>query len=109
MTDITEFARQAVRRFAENQQHIVERLHLDLSPESVEHFIKSCFHASLIPDENRWPSATLMCYRKRGENDFHIHFKSPRDISAGEIAKLAHAVAADCHICCISDNRKLTI
>ena len=109
MVDIREFARQAEARFRESQQGIAEKFNLNLSTEAVEDFIKSSYYASLIPDENRWPCVCLMCYKKGSEKSSHILFDSPRDISAHEIAKMSHAVADDCHICCISDNGKLTI
>ena len=109
MVGIDEFARKAVARFSKSKQGRPEISKLNLSPEAVEHFIKSSYYASLIPDENRWPCVSLRCYEKGNEKSFYICFDSPRDISAHEIAKMSHAVADDCHICCISDNGKLTI
>jgi hypothetical protein len=113
MVDIGEFAWQAAAQFRKSQQGIAERFNLNLSPQAVEDFIKSSFYASLIPDENRWPSVCLMCYKKGSEQNSlilrDILFDSPRDISADAIARMSHAVADNCHIYCMSDNGKLTI
>ena len=109
MDNIDTFAREAAAQFHQQQQKEEERFNLHLSPNVVEDFIKSSYYASLIPDETRWPCVCLICYKKVGEESFHILFDSPIDISAHEIAKVSHAVADECHICCISDNGKLTI
>jgi hypothetical protein len=109
MTDIGEFVRHVVKDFVERQRGTQERYKLNLQPDAVERFIKSAYYATLIPDENRWPNVTLMCYKKGSETDFHLLFPSSIDISSYEIAKLSHAVADDCHLCCVSDSEKLTI
>jgi len=103
MDDIGNFIEKASIRFLANQHG------LDLFPETVKHFIKSAYYASMIPDENRYPCVCLMCYKKENNQSFSMLFDPPKNISADEIAKISHAVADDCHICCISDNGKLTI
>jgi hypothetical protein len=109
MIDIEEFARSAVRDFVERQRGVPERYDLNLPPAVVEGLIKSAYYASLIPDENRWPRVTLMCYRKGSERDCHLLFPSPISIAPVEIAKLSHAVGNDSHLCCVADNGRLDI
>lgn len=107
--DIDEFARQAAADFAKSQTGREDQYQLELPASVVEEFIKAAFYASLIPDENRWPRATLMCYRKGTEIDFHFLFDSRLPVSAAEIAKLSHAVGEGSHIGCIADRGALTI
>ena len=109
MIDIEEFARHAVTDFLERQRGVPERYNLNLPPDAVAHLIRSAHYASLIPDENRWPRVTLMCYRKGSETDFHLLFPSRINITPVEIAKLSHAVRTDSHLCCIADNGTLSI
>ncbi len=63
----------------------------------------------MIPDEGRWPSVCLMSYRNECKGDVHHTFSSPTQLTSQEIAKLAHAVPIGGHICCVSDNKKLSI
>ena len=74
MNNIDEFARRAAERFRAKQQSAKADFNLGLSQHSVETFIQTCFYASLIPDETRFPSVTLMCYKKGSETDFHFLF-----------------------------------
>jgi hypothetical protein len=109
MHDIGEFAKQAASRFLDAQKDAAEKLKLGLAPQAVENLIRSAFYASMIMDEGRSPRSTLMCYREGAQSDVHILFEIPSEVSATEIAMLSHAVADDCHICCISKKGILTI
>jgi hypothetical protein len=109
MNNIDEFARRAAGRFRHRQQSSTTDFQLGLSQDAVETFIKTCFYASLIPDETRFPSVTLICYKKGSETDFHFLFLPERDLSATEIAKLSHSVGYDSHLCCIANSGKLTL
>ncbi len=109
MPDIGEFAQQAANQFLESQQGIQDGFNLMLPRQAVEEFINTVFYASLIPDEGRYPSVSLMSYRKGCERAFHFLFDSPIPPSAQEIAKLAHATAPGSHICCICNNGKILL
>ncbi len=109
MADIGEFASRAADRYLEYQETAQLRFNLGLDRPAVEDLVKAVFYASMIPDEGRWPSVCLMCYRKERESGFHFLFNPRREVTAQEIAKLAHATAADGHICCVSDDGKLSI
>src|SRR2546423_1158904 len=98
MADIGEFAREAADRFRVMQDtfqidHALYRSQgLPLTRATAAKFIKAAYYASLIPDEGRWPSTCLMCYRSESTLQFHTLFDEPREPTADEIAKLAHAV-----------------
>ena len=72
--DIGEFAQRAATEFAERQKTAQEKHKLGLLAPEVEKLVKAAFYASLIPDEGRWPSVTLMSYRKGCEMQFHFLF-----------------------------------
>lgn len=108
MADIGEFARQVAERYAQFQER-AERWRLNLPQAAVEEFVKNAYYASQIADEGRWADVCLMAYPKGSELQFHWLFKDPKDPTAEEIAKLAHAVEAGSHICCICDNGQLKL
>src|SRR5438552_17365297 len=101
MEDIGEFAQRAATEFLERQRTAQDQHKLGLLAPEVEKLLKAAFYASLIPDEGRWPSVTLMSYRKGCEMQFHFLFAEPADPTPLEIAKLAHAVERGSHICCM--------
>jgi hypothetical protein len=103
MDDIGDFAQRAATEFLERQKTAQDPHKLGLLASAVERLVRAGFYASLIPDEGRWPSATLMCYQKGCETQFHFLFAKPADPTPHEIAKLAHAVEPGSHICCICD------
>lgn len=109
MGGIGVFARQAADMFAVSQmgREPDHQFNLHLSSAAVEEFVRNAFYASMIPDEGRYPSVCLMCYRKERETGLHFLFNPRREPSAAEIAKLAHATALDGHICCVSVDGKL--
>lgn len=114
LVNIDHFAKQVADWFTEIQDGqdgigIEERFRLNLPPSEVEHLVRSAFYASLIPDECRSPSVSLLCYRKESKARFHVLFDQSLAICPEELAKLAHAVSADTHICCVSENQALTI
>ncbi len=109
MPSIDEFARQATDRFVDSQRHIQAKFNLGLPRQEVEEFIKSVFHASLIPDEGRYPSVCLLCYRRVATLDCHIALNAPIEPSAQQIAKLAYATDPGSHICCICDGGKIAL
>ena len=92
------WGRQAADRFGVIQDtvrtdHTLYRSQgLPLTRPTAEKFIKAAYYASLIPDEGRWPSTCLMCYRSESAFQFHTLSDEPREPTADEIAKLAHAV-----------------
>lgn len=112
MADIGEFARQAAQRINASQKVLEtfgERFNLALSQPVVEDFIKAAFYASMIPDEGRYPTVCLMCYRRDSVREINFSFSTPREPTASEIAKLAHAVASGSHLCVLSHEGKLLL
>jgi hypothetical protein len=109
MADIGDFARHAAERFVEYQRDVQERFNLGLPGHAVEEFIKAVFYASLIRDEGRYPSVSLMSYRKGAETAFHFLFDTTIQPSPQEIAKLAHAASPRSHICCICDKGEIVL
>jgi hypothetical protein len=115
MADIGEFAREAADRFRVMQDTVridptlYRSQGLPLTRPTAEKFIKAAYYASLIPDEGRWPSTCLMCYRSECALQFHTLFDEPREPTADEIAKLAHAVDNRSHIACICEEDKITL
>jgi hypothetical protein len=103
MDDISEFAQRVASEFLGRQETAQEHHKLGLLEPEIEKLVKSAFYASLLPDEGRWPSVTLMSYRKGCETQFHLLFPKPLDPTPQELAKLAHAVDPRSHICCICD------
>jgi hypothetical protein len=105
MADITDFADQAASFFGVLQESFatqpgLRRLGLPLSGETVEAFVKAAYYASLIPDEGRWPAASLICYPPGTSLQFHLLFDEPLPVSAAEIAKLSHSIDNRSHIAC---------
>lgn len=109
MHDIGDFAEQAATQFLDRQKDIDWKLNLMLDRRVVEEFIRTVFYASLIPDEGRWPSVCLMCYRQECEQQFHFLFDPSMPPTPPDIAKLAHAVDAGSHLCCICSNRNIEL
>jgi hypothetical protein len=109
MADIGEFAQRALERFCDSQVGIGKQFDLALRGSAVVEFVKAVFYASMIPDEGRPPTVCLMCYRRDSGRDFHFCFCTPREPTASEIAKLAHAVAPGSHLYLLSDNGKLLL
>ncbi len=109
MDDIGEFAQRAATEFLERQKTAQDQHKLGLLTPEVEKLVKAAFYASLVPDERRWPSATLMSYRKGCETQFHFLFSEPADPTPHEIAKLAHAVDPGSHICCLCDKGRVRL
>ena len=91
--DIEQFATQVAKDFRERQKGKPEPFNLELPEKAVVDLVKAAFYASMIPDEERWPSVSLMCYKKEAKTGFHFLFNEPVEVSAQQIAKLAHAVA----------------
>jgi hypothetical protein len=114
MADVGEFAHQVGSYFRILQQSFatqpeLNRLALALSDETVEKFVKAVYYASLIPDEGRWPRATLICYPADVELQFHLLFDQPLDVSPSQIAKLSHAIDNRTHIACSVKDRQIKI
>lgn len=109
MDDVSEFAQRAATEFLERQKTARDQHKLGILAPEVENVVKAAFYASLVPDEGRWPSATLMSYQKGCETQFHFLFPEPADPSPHEIAKLAHAVDTGSHICCICNDGKVKL
>lgn len=115
MADIGEFARDTADRFGVLQdtfkldQTLYRSQGLPITRPTAAKLIKAAYYASLIPDEGRWPSTCLMCYRRESAFQFHTLFDEPREPTADEIAKLAHAVDNRSHIACICDDDKITL
>jgi hypothetical protein len=55
MDDIGEFAKRTADQFLEHQRTASEPFKLRLPRDVVETFIRMVYHASLIPDEGRYP------------------------------------------------------
>jgi hypothetical protein len=72
----------------------------------VGRLVRAVYYASTIPDEGRFPTAWLMSYRGGDSRQFHIPFCPPREPTAQEIAKLAHAVAPGSHLCIVCEDGK---
>ncbi|MCI0680510.1 MAG: hypothetical protein L0Y71_00280 [Gemmataceae bacterium] len=109
MADIEQFAKQVAEDFRERQKGTPERFNLDLPEKAVVDLVKAAFYASMIPDEEVWPSVSLMCYKKGAKTDFHFLFSQPVEVSAQQIAKLAHGVVPDSHLCCVCENGSVSI
>src|SRR5437762_4744190 len=109
VADIEQFAKQVAEDFRERQKGTPERFKLELPEKAVVDLVKAAFYASMIPDEERWPSVSLMCYKKGAKTDFHFLFNQPVEVSAQQIAKLAHGVAPDSHLCCVCENGSVSI
>ncbi len=109
MADIEQFAKQVAEDFRERQKGTPEGCNLLLPEKAVVDLVKAAFYASMIPDEERWPSVSLMCYKKGAKTDFHFLFNQSVEVSAQQIAKLAHGVASDSHLCCICENGSVSI
>lgn len=109
MADIDEFARRAAHQFLESQQHYtttenenLRRFHLGLSGPAVECLVRAVYYASMIQDEGRFPTVTLMNYRG-GDREIYFPFCPPREPTAAEIARLAHAIAPINHLCVVCE------
>jgi hypothetical protein len=109
MADIGEFAQRVAEKFQASQLGVGARFNLGLPTAVVEEFVKTVFYASLVVDEGRYPTVSLMSYQGGKRRDFHFRFDPPREPSPVEIAKLSHATASGGHLCCVSDNGKLLI
>jgi hypothetical protein len=109
MADIGEFAEQVAADCVERQKTADARFKLGLDGEAVEELVKAAFYASLIPDEGRYYSVCLMCYPKGSDRQIHFLFRPAIETSPQEIAKLAHAVSAKSHLCCLCDQGKVVI
>lgn len=109
MADIEQFAKQVADDFRERQNGAPKRFSLELSEKVVVDLVEAAFYASMIPDEERWPSVSLLCYRKGADTDFHFLFSQPVEVSSQQIAKLAHGVAPDSHLCCVCENGLVSI
>lgn len=98
MADIEEFAHRVAEQFRASQDGVGERFRLDLPASAVETVVRAAFYASMIPDEGRYPTVCMMCYRGDSERKFHFLFGTPLPPTASEIAKLAHTVAPGSHL-----------
>jgi hypothetical protein len=111
MADIGEFAQQVAEQFTQSQ-HFYQRpeagsyarFHLGLQQPAVECLVRAVFYASTIPDEGRYPIVSLMCYRADADRELHLPLCPPREPTQQNIAKLAHAVGTDSHLCIVCDN-----
>ncbi len=109
MTDsIDEYARKVAERCLAFQREN-NRFDLSLSSQVIQEFVKSVYYASLIPDEGRYASVCLMCYRKGQDSSFHFPLNPRISQIPKEIAKLAHATAPGSHIYCICDDGKIEL
>jgi hypothetical protein len=109
MNDIGEFADRAATQFLEAQAGIHAQFSLQLARSAVTALVREVYYASLIPDEGRYPTVCLMSYRKGCEAEFHLLFNAPVPPKAEEIAKLAHAVAPESHLCCLCDKGQIHV
>jgi hypothetical protein len=111
MADIGDFTQQLASFYSISQSLPSPgsiRKPLKVSPETVEKFVRDAYYASLIPDEGRWPSSTLICYPPEVDLQFHLLFDEPRTVSSTEISKLSHALDNRSHIACtVSDGEIL--
>jgi hypothetical protein len=108
-SDIAEFAKKASEEFERSQQGIQPPYNLGLSRSTVEKLISAVFFASTIPDEGRFPSVSLMTYRKDSPQPTHFPFSLPIPASAEHIAKFSHAVSHSNHLRLVSDNGHLLL
>jgi hypothetical protein len=123
MADIDEFAQQVAQQFRESQQPSQEpragdlaRFHLGLSDRAVEDIVRAVFYASMIPDEGRYPVVSLLSYRGDAVRLFspggdsvsslHLPFCPPQPPTQQNIAKLAHGIGPDSHLCIVCDEGK---
>jgi hypothetical protein len=112
MADIGDFARQLASFYRIFQSTLSpDSIHkpLMVSPEVVEEFVKVVYYASLIPDEGRWPSSTLICYPHEFALQIHLLFDEPRTVTSTEIAKLSHALDNRSHIACTVNDGKIML
>lgn len=103
LADIAEFAQRISAQFAHSQEGIPAANKLGLSPKTVEELIKSVFYASVIMDEGRFPTVTLMTYRKNSQQEEHFPFTDPVSPNPTEIAKLSQAVGESNHLKLVCD------
>ncbi len=116
MSDIREFAKRAADMYGVHQDTIrgdseLYRCQggLPATRQAAAELIKAAYDASLIPDEGRYPTACLMCYRQDAVFQFHILFSEPRESSAAEIAKLSHAIDNRSYIACVCEKDHITL
>jgi hypothetical protein len=110
MADIDEFAQRVADQFRESQQLYQEpragylaRFHLGLSDRVVAGLVRAVFYASMIPDEGRYPVVSLLSNRLDAERELHLPFCPPLPPTHENIAKLAHAVGPESHLCIVCD------
>src|SRR4051794_10369190 len=123
MADIGEFAQQVAIRFCESQHLYLQphagnlaRFHLGLSDRAVEALVRAVFYASMIPDEGRYPVVSLMSYRgddtrllsllDDAVSSLHLPFCPPLPPTQQNIAKLAHGIGSESHLCIVCDEGK---
>lgn len=109
MVDIGEYLDDVWDQFSGRQATTQARFRLELPRLAVECIVRAAFYASMIPDERRHPEITLMCYRADDEREYHFPFCCPYDMTAQNIAKLAHGVSRKGHIYCLSENGELRL
>lgn len=116
MADIGEFAERAAAQFLESdrfygttEERELRRFHLGLSESSVEGLVRAVFYASMIPDEGRYPVASLMSYRHDADRELHLPVCPSLPPTEQNIAKLAHAVGPASHLCIVCDEGRPVI
>ena len=110
MADIGEFAQRVAQQFRESQQlyqgaqaGTLARFNLGLQGPAVECLARAVFYASMIPDEGRYPVASLMSYRVDAERELHLPLCPQLPPTHENIAKLSHAVGPESHLCIVCD------
>lgn len=113
MADIEEFAKEVATRTMRAQESFRnafgKQFDLSFTEPVVEAFVNAVFYASMIADEGRYPEVCLMSYRRDSGIDHQFTFSTPLEVSASQIAKLAHAVDYGSHLCVLSDGGKLLL
>lgn len=116
MADIGDFEKRVVEKFQQDQDVYVasergsiSRFNLEIAPEAVKDLVRKVYYASMISDEGRYPFVLLMSYRRDNLTGIHVPTCPPRELSAEEIAKLAHAVAPGSHLCIVFEDGKASL
>ena len=79
MADIGEFAQEVARQYLARQESAQPQFSLGLLAPAVERLVRSVFYASMLPDEGRYPTVSLLSYRGDSDRELHLPLRPPLD------------------------------